>query len=81
MQSSAQEVTMLFKLIAAAKDSWACFFKPSLSLLLTTSTTYFLLGVPLAKFFNHNVISMFNVDFRVIFQCMRKSINKIQMMF
>ena len=25
MQSSAQEVTMLFKLIAAAKDSWACF--------------------------------------------------------
>ena len=24
MQSSAQEVTMLFKLIAAAKDSWAC---------------------------------------------------------
>ena len=26
MQSSAQEVTMLFKLIAAAKDSWACLF-------------------------------------------------------
>ena len=26
MQSSAQEVTMLSKLIAAAKDSWACFF-------------------------------------------------------
>ena len=25
MQSSAQEVTMLFKLTAAAKDSWACF--------------------------------------------------------
>ena len=25
MQSSAQEVTMLFKLIAAAKDSWACY--------------------------------------------------------
>ena len=25
MQSSAQEVTMLSKLIAAAKDSWACF--------------------------------------------------------
>ena len=25
MQSSAQEVTMLFKVIAAAKDSWACF--------------------------------------------------------
>ena len=25
MQLSAQEVTMLFKLIAAAKDSWACF--------------------------------------------------------
>ena len=24
MQSSAQEVTMLFKLIEAAKDSWAC---------------------------------------------------------
>ena len=24
MQSSAQEVTMLFKLIAAAKDSWVC---------------------------------------------------------
>ena len=27
MQSSAQEVTMLFKLIAAAKDSWACLFR------------------------------------------------------
>ena len=27
MQSSAQEVTMLFKLIAAAKDSWACLTK------------------------------------------------------
>ena len=26
MQSQAQEVTMLSKLIAAAKDSWACFF-------------------------------------------------------
>ena len=26
MQSSAQEVTILFQLIAAAKDSWACFF-------------------------------------------------------
>ena len=25
MQSSAQEATMLFKLIAAAKDSWACY--------------------------------------------------------
>ena len=25
MKSSAQEVTMLFKLIVAAKDSWACF--------------------------------------------------------
>ena len=24
MQSLGQEVTMLFKLIAAAKDSWAC---------------------------------------------------------
>ena len=27
MQSSAQEVTMLFKLIAATKDSWTCFVK------------------------------------------------------
>ena len=27
MQSSAQEVKMLFKLIAAAKDSWACLIK------------------------------------------------------
>ena len=26
MQSTAQEVTMLFKLIATAKDSWACFY-------------------------------------------------------
>ena len=26
MQSSAQEVTILFELIAAAKDSWACLF-------------------------------------------------------
>ena len=26
MQSSVQEVTMLFKLIAAAKDTWACYF-------------------------------------------------------
>ena len=24
LQAAAQEVTMLFKLIAAAKDSWAC---------------------------------------------------------
>ena len=30
MQSSTQEVTILFKLIAAAKDSWACF--PSIAL-------------------------------------------------
>ena len=35
MQSSAQEVTMLFKLIAAAKDSWACFGLILLSLIAT----------------------------------------------
>ena len=29
MQSSAQEVTMIFKLIAAAKDSWVCLSQPS----------------------------------------------------
>ena len=31
MQSSAQEVTMLFKLIAAAKDSWACWTQYSMT--------------------------------------------------
>ena len=33
MQSSAQEVTMLFKLIAATKDSWACLLRFCLEIL------------------------------------------------
>ena len=39
MQLSAQEVTMLFKLIAAAKDSWACF----ISMLLFSRKSEFLI--------------------------------------
>ena len=36
MQSSVQEVTMLSKLIAAAKDSWACFFFVHILIILQT---------------------------------------------
>ena len=39
MQSSAQEVTMLFKLIAAANDSWACLVKWALNLKLAELAT------------------------------------------
>ena len=41
MQPSAQEVTMLFKLIAAAKDSWACLNKQTLKILFYITINVF----------------------------------------
>ena len=40
MQSSAQEVTMLSKLIAAAEDSWACYNELLHRIHTGTSITY-----------------------------------------
>ena len=49
MQSSAQEVTMLFKLIAAAMDSWACLRKMNIH-------TVFMVSYVLSSF--HDIVPL-----------------------
>ena len=64
MQSSAQGVTMLFKLIAAAKDSWACFCLANLIPELNCDKAWFSLTYPylVISLFVRNVSLKYGLD-------------------
>ena len=56
MQSSAQEVTMLFKLIAAAKDSWACFFHINLLVIRVLPVPFLIISISTVSRVNTHIV-------------------------
>ena len=66
MQSSAQEVTLLFKLIAAAKDSWACLHYPDPNnsfFDLTMETFHIRIEVYLQNSFDSQILQLNKISF------------------